>query len=230
MLARAWTPLAAGVVGLGLVVYASVHPATWVVAPPQWVITPAPLPTMPAPENPAFPPDLAEDGGYSSIWIWVFTVLGVVVALLILIVVIRGIYRGVQAFRAARFDSVPAADSVGTGHSVAGVGLSPAEVSDAVDEALRRLDQAPTPKDAVILAWLAFEDAAWRHGMARDQAQTPTEFTSMLLDRSRVPVADTVRLRSLYLRARFSTIPTTDSDVAQARRGLEHIARTLEEE
>jgi len=106
--------------------------------------------------------------------------------------------------------------------------LTHQQVKDAVDEAIERLDNAANPTDAVILAWLALEDAANRHGMARDPAQTPTEFTVKLLDASAVPGADTVNLRTLYLRTRFSKLAATTQDVRDARAWLLHIARAMD--
>jgi len=225
---RSWVLGTGTVLGLGLVVYASAHPSHWVWSPPTWDVAPVPLPTFSAPEEPSGFETLPETNP-SPIWAWIFAGLGILAALVILFFVVRMIVRAVRGIVSTRIEDVPDTDSLGTGASVNGAGLNRHEVVDVVEEALRRLDQAPTPTDAVILAWLAFEEAAARHGMDRDPAQTPTEFTALILDRSPVPPSDTAKLRTLYSQARFSTIPTAPDDVSQARGALEHIARSLEQ-
>lgn len=164
----------------------------------------------------------------SGDWGWVWTVAGVLVLLAIVILLGRWLFRAARALLAVRIEQVPASDQIGAGRGLAGKALTAQQVTDAVAEALLRLDQAGNPTDAVILAWLALEEAAARHGVNRDPAQTPTEFTADLLDRSAVPVADTVSLRGLYWRARFSDLETTAADQQQARQCLEHIARSWE--
>jgi len=217
------------VLGLGLVAYASAHPAQWVWSPPEWNVTPAPMPTLPAPENPSVIDTLPPQTPSSAIWTWIFTALGVLAGLTVLFFLVRLVVRAVRALVETRIEKVPDKDVLTTGTTITGVGLNHQEVADVVEEALRRLDQAPTSTDAVILAWLAFEEAASRHGMGRDPAQTPTEFTALILDRSPVPAPDASTLRTLYLRARFSEIPTSTPDVVHAREALEHIARRLEQ-
>jgi len=181
------------------------------------------------PEETPQPITFPEDTGPSQIWTWILAVLGCLIALTVLFFLVRMIVQAIRALVTTRIDTMPDVDTLPTGMSFKGVGLTNHEVVDVVEEALRRLDQAPTPTDAVIQAWLAFEEAASRHGIYRDPAQTPTEFTALILDHSPVPPRDARTLRTLYLRARFSEIPTEPHDVAQAREALEHIARRLEE-
>jgi len=101
-------------------------------------------------------------------------------------------------------------------------------LADAVEEALRRLDEVREPRDAVVAAWVELENAAARHGWERDPAQTPTEFTAHLLAVSPAPPSDTATLRRLYQQARFAEQPVTTGQVGQARTALESIARELE--
>jgi len=169
---------------------------------------------------------LPPDSGTS--WDWLPMVLAILAGLAILALLARLIYRVVKALLAARIAKLSPADHLGAGAGLPGVRFTPQEVTDVVEEALHRLDAAPTTEDAVILAWLAFEEAAGRHGMARHPAQTATEFTAEVLEQSAVPVADTVLLRGLYHRARFSTAAIGTAEVQQARQALEHIARVLE--
>ena len=214
-----------GFVGLCAVGYAAAHPSPWVWSLPDWPFDPAPLPPI-EPIEPGrldqLPP--APDSGT---WAWVFAVVGVIALLAAVFLLGRWIIRTTRAMLAVRVEA-PIPDQLGTGRGLAGKALSAQQVTDAVEEALRRLDQAGDASDAVILAWLALEEAAARHGVNRSPSQTPTEFTAELLDRSAVPASDTVALRGLYWRARFSDLATTEADRRRARLCLEHIARGLE--
>ncbi|WP_277210348.1 DUF4129 domain-containing protein [Isoptericola croceus] len=102
------------------------------------------------------------------------------------------------------------------------------ELADAVTRALAHLDGAASPGDAVVAAWVALEDAAAEHGTTRHPAQTPTEFTQDVLDATPAPPAHVATLRALYQRARFTTHPTGDDDVATARDALTRIAASLD--
>lgn len=85
-----------------------------------------------------------------------------------------------------------------------------------------------TGPQAVIEAWLALENAAAGTGVARDPAQTPSEFTAALLRRHHADDAATSTLLALYHRARFSPRPDIDdSDVDDARAALRAILHTL---
>lgn len=102
------------------------------------------------------------------------------------------------------------------------------ELADAVTRALAHLEGAEQPRDAVVAAWVALEDAAAEHGTARDPAQTPTEFTQQVLHATPAPPDHVAALRGLYQRARFTTRPTGPEEVATARTALVHIARSLD--
>ncbi|MDR1825290.1 MAG: DUF4129 domain-containing protein [Bifidobacteriaceae bacterium] len=75
---------------------------------------------------------------------------------------------------------------------------------------------------------MQLEAAAARHGLYRDLAVTPTEFTVALLDATPAPPAATQGLRRLYHRARFSEHPVTPGDVQEAAGYLRAIAEALE--
>ena len=225
---RRATPVALATLGVGAVVYASAHPSPWVWHPPVWDFAPVPLPvpSLP-PQSTPLPGNTAPQATFHGLD-WLGPTLAAIALAVLLFFVGRWVFRLVKELASTRLARVPPADRIDAGLPVDGPSLTPQEVTDAVQEALRRLDAAPTPTDAVIAAWLALEEAAARHDLARDPAQTPTEFTAGLLDRSTVPAADTIELRTLYLRARFSSIPPNVADVFQARTSLEHIARELE--
>jgi len=216
------------VICLGAVVYASAHPSQWVWNVPDWYFTPGAMPSIDMGDVAAMPGLPDEPKPSSPIWAIIALVLGIAVAAVILFFIIRYLIRLFKGVFATRIEKVPARDMIGTGAAMAGAPLTPEQVRDAVAEALQQLDSAATPTDAIILAWLALEDAAHRFGVTRDPSQTPTEFTSNLLAKSAVPTDDLVGLRTVYLRARFSKWTATGQDVQDSRLWLEHIARTLE--
>jgi hypothetical protein len=86
-----------------------------------------------------------------------------------------------------------------------------------------RIEQDMAPADAIVASWLELEHAAARSGISRSAAQTPTEFTADVLARTAADDRATRGLLQLYLRARFSTMPVTPDDVAQARRHIDDI-------
>lgn len=100
-----------------------------------------------------------------------------------------------------------------------------AEGADAAVEALRR--PRLVPRDAIIAAWVALEDAAAISGLVRDPADTPTEFTLAVLDATPADRGAARALLALYLHARFSTDAMSESDVAAASSAAEVLASDL---
>jgi Domain of unknown function (DUF4129) len=95
----------------------------------------------------------------------------------------------------------------------------------ALDRLRRR--EGGDPGDAVVLAWLALEEAAAESGTARRPHETPTEFTTSVLGGLRVDVAALDELRGLYQRARFSRHAVTEDDVAAATAALDRVVDGL---
>lgn len=93
-----------------------------------------------------------------------------------------------------------------------------------VKHARHLLDTAGTPRDAVTAAWIALEDAAADTGHRRHPAQTPTEFTTTVLDATPADPDAVTTLLGLYQRARFTTHDLTPHDVETARHCLERLA------
>lgn len=93
-----------------------------------------------------------------------------------------------------------------------------------VAEAQRHLDKIVDAGDAVIAAWLALEDAARESGVRRVPAQTPTEFTLAVLERTSADPDATRELLGLYHRARFSDQPVGEVEVAHAKDCLARLA------
>lgn len=95
--------------------------------------------------------------------------------------------------------------------------------------ALRRLREweGGPPGDAVVLAWLALEEAAAECGTTRHPHQTATEFTTAVLAGLDVDTDALDQLRRLYQRARFSGNVVTEADVDTATRALERVVAGL---
>jgi hypothetical protein len=217
------------VAGLALVMFGAAHRVSWVWHVPAWNIGPLQLPTidMSMPSQP--PADQSLTPYQAAAWVvWLFRALGLAVAAVILFFVGRWLYRMISALVNTSIERRRPLDRLPSGAGVPGAPLTPEQVSDALTEALRRLDAAAAPGDAVIVAWLTLEDAAGRHGVGRRPSQTPTEFAVDLLERSNVPAAELTTLRQRYVRARFSHLPTTREDVAAARSALTRIASSLD--
>jgi hypothetical protein len=185
----------------------------------------APTPTVGAPPPPEpFPTDPPETGQ---------TLVTVLIALAVLAALLLLWWAGRRILAALR-DAPPPPhdpDQLDPGRDLGATqpALPTAELADAVTRALRHLDQATTPTDGVIAAWVALEEAAATHGTARDPAQTSTEFTTAVLTTTPAPAPELTTLRTLYQRARFTDHPVTDTDVTTARTALTTIARTLDE-
>ncbi|RKS75499.1 uncharacterized protein DUF4129 [Motilibacter peucedani] len=89
-----------------------------------------------------------------------------------------------------------------------------------VEAAERAIEEDRAPRDAVVGAWVALEEGAAESGVPRAPSTTPTEFALDVLRRTGADPLSTRRLLALYERARFSTEPVTDADVAAARECL----------
>jgi len=92
--------------------------------------------------------------------------------------------------------------------------------------ALQVLDEQRDPADAIVRAWLGLQETAEESGIVRQQAETPTEFTSRILSRASADDRAIRTLLRLYLRTRFGDHPVTAEDVAAVRSALEELVRT----
>jgi hypothetical protein len=92
--------------------------------------------------------------------------------------------------------------------------------------ALQVLDEQRDPADAIVRAWLGLQETAEESGIVRQQAETPTEFTSRILSRAFADDRAIRTLLRLYLRTRFGDHPVTIEDVAAVRWALEELVRT----
>lgn len=198
------------------------HPSLAERRPWEWEPSlPRDLPTRPP--APPFRPSLGRAANLTPwdvpSWLVPLLVGGVVLAALALIA------RRVR--HRFRFPDGPAADGAGTRP---GTALDPdlTTLRAGVDTAGGAVgDDDRPPADAVLAAWVSLEAAASRSGVARDPAQTPTEFTVAVLDRTPADRAATRDLLRLYLHARFGTDPLTAADVGTVRAALARLRATL---
>jgi hypothetical protein len=125
-------------------------------------------------------------------------------------------------------DARAAAGEARPGEVLGAVEVDIASLATAVARADAHLSNAATPRDAVTAAWVALEDEAELQGASRDPAQTATEFTVVLLERTPAPADAVASLRALYHRARFTAHDITADDVRDARAALTRIAGALD--
>lgn len=158
------------------------------------------------------------------------SVVAILFAVLVIALVAFVIYRLVGRLRAAwrpeddQFEPDEADGDV-PGQAVI---VDIASLASAVARAEAHLAGVAQPGDAVIAAWVALEDEAALQGTGRDPAQTPTEFTSALLQHTPAPADAVAVLRGLYHRARFTARPVSPKDVQRARESLARIAEALD--
>ncbi|GAA1735811.1 hypothetical protein GCM10009809_33750 [Isoptericola hypogeus] len=213
----------------GLVVVGSATATPWRVSVPD-VVLPDAATDLPVREEAPLPSSGAvpEQGTPETLTV-VAIVLAVAGALLIVLLVVLLARRYLASLAAPAEedgDDPPAPGGVAPGAAPA---IALTDLQDAVQQALRRVDGAATPHDAVVAAWVSLEDAAATRGTARDPAETPTEFATRLLADTPAPAARVRELRALYAEARFTRRPVGPGQVARARDALRDVARALDD-
>ncbi|PUB26203.1 uncharacterized protein DUF4129 [Promicromonospora sp. AC04] len=158
---------------------------------------------------------------------WIVLVATVLLGLLVAAIITAAV-RQLLATHRERTSTKPDNLAAGTAAGSIGTDVDLPELQDAVTRALAHLDGHARPRDAVIAAWVALEEAAERAGTHRDPAQTPTEFAGTVLAATPAPPTAVNRLRTLYQRARFTDRPIDRPAVDQARTALADIARSLD--
>jgi hypothetical protein len=107
------------------------------------------------------------------------------------------------------------------------------EIPDVPEELLRSAEQrvsllrSGAPRNAIVAAWLDLESSVAATGLARDPAETSTEFTERVIgtwDVDRLRLAD---LAALYREARFSVHELGESHRERALRDLEALHADL---
>lgn len=212
-----------------VVVLGAATAAPWRLSPPHLPTPELSMPQQQPPPSPATTPSSQpqplDQPTPDNRWVALITaiLLGLLFAALLglatrkLLTILRG-----------QIDTTPDNLTAGTGTATPDDAVDLPELQDAVTRALAHLDGHARPRDAVVAAWVALEEAAARAGAHRDPAQTPTEFTGTVLAKTPAPPAAVARLRTLYQRARFTDRPIDRTAVAQARTALADIARSLD--
>ncbi|RZS91497.1 uncharacterized protein DUF4129 [Motilibacter rhizosphaerae] len=184
--------------------------------PPPRVPVPHPPPPRPLPRGSSS----RDPSGLPLGPVWLAVLAGVVVVLIAVAVVLL---RAATRVRARLPLPAPLAEEL------PGQALGTRQVADAVEAAERAVAGARVPRDAVIGAWVALEQAAAESGVPRVESATPTEFALDVLDRTGADAAATRGLLALYQRARFSSEPVTEEGVSAARAFLDELRRGLAE-
>ena len=220
-------PISAAVVGLGIVVGAALS-GPWNADPRDLAELPAPEVTMPVVEDLGEfvpPPEPSEPDGGFPLMVWL-VIAGLIVLFLALRAFLsrvsfrRGETEGRYEAEAGRIDQVEALETEPD---------LPA-LRRGVEAARRILDGHDAPDDAIIAAWLELEKAAASSGVDRARSDTPTEFTTAVLDATKADPAATRTLLGLYHRARFAPHAVLGpAEVAQAVSSLERIAESWRE-
>jgi hypothetical protein len=216
------------IAAIALAVIGAASATPWIVSLnlPSWGHPNEPMPSMPqftvAPQE-----RTADDQAIGQTLATVGTVLFV---LLVAGLVALGVYRLVRRLRAAWRPEAAEVEPGQLDGDVPGeaVSVDLASLATAVARAQAHLEGHVEPADAVVAAWVALEDEAALQGTARHPAQTPTEFTSVLLDHTPAPRDAVATLRGLYHRARFTSRPVTAPDVLSAREALARIAGAID--
>ena len=225
---KATTRLALTCLLVTVVVLGAATATPWRLSPPELTVPELSMPVQnefsSAPSaSPSEPP--SEEPRADVRWLGVIA--AVLVALLVAALITVAV-RQLLAVRRERVRARPDRLTPGTTTDALGDDVDLPEIQDAVTLALAHLDGHARPRDAVIAAWVALEEAAERAGAHKDPAQTPTEFAGTVLAATPAPPAAVARLRTLYQRARFTDRPIDRPAVTQAREALADIARSLD--
>ncbi|PWD50280.1 hypothetical protein C8046_05990 [Serinibacter arcticus] len=159
---------------------------------------------------------------------WVTDALTALAVAFVVVLVILGV-RWLWAYLAARRTTrLEAADPGATSLAEDTEVIEPPDLAPALERAGRALRTGEAPGDAIVAAWVALEETAAASGAARSPSDTPTEFTTALLDRTAADPDAVARLRETYRAARFGSHRPTDADVAAAADALDRIEATWE--
>ncbi|MFC8798403.1 DUF4129 domain-containing protein [Promicromonospora sp. NPDC057138] len=225
---RATTRLAVVCLLVAVVVLGAATATPWRLSTPQLALPELSMPHQNMPSanpSPSMSPPAPEQPPTDTRW------LGLIAAAFLALLVATLVGFAVRQLLAVRREKTRARPDSLTGTAAAdslGDDVDLPEIQDAVTRALAHLDGHTRPRDAVVAAWVALEEAAERAGTRRDPAQTPTEFAGTVLAATPAPPAPVARLRTLYQRARFTDRPIDRAAVTQAREALADIARSLD--
>lgn len=99
------------------------------------------------------------------------------------------------------------------------------QVVGAAEDAYAILVRTSDPTEAIMAAWVAFEQAVAHAGPVRGEAETPAEFVVRIVGMREGARAETTALLGLYEDVRFGGITATDPDRELAKSALTVIAQ-----
>lgn len=176
------------------------------------------FPTFPTPETVPEGEDLGAPPAGGNAWVrWLVIATVAAIGVLIILLLVRLVL-------ALRRGTVPPPDPREVGTPGADELVDAPAIQEGIAAAQQALASERPPRDAIVRAWMALEEAAGEAGVARRPAQTPTEFAVVVLARTEADDDAVAVLRRLYTRSRFSEAEITRDDATQAHVALERIA------
>lgn len=139
--------------------------------------------------------------------------------LALLILLLRALMRIRVRLEGRRMTGVPTLHDAALPAPDGGIIHAPV-VRRGIARALAALDEQRDPSNAVVQAWLGFEDAAVAAGAARRPSETPTEYAVRIIARFDADRQAAEELVHVYEDVRFSGRPADAAAVSTARRCL----------
>lgn len=215
-MSRRWVAawVAAAVAVVGALLLTAVGDPVQLMRPRPDVSVSRTTPVPPLPSTTVAPPRVFATGTgepigplspFVALMVQIVAVLAIVVVLGVIVALIRSVWRRPQ------FISRPAADFV-----------APELPEELLDSSGARLALLATgePRNAIVAAWLSLETATAATGLAREPAETSTEYTARVLHTWDIDPRSLADLGALYREARFSRHPLTEEHRRRAMRDL----------
>lgn len=187
--------------------------------PPMAPATPLPLPDdAGASQTPApLPEELGDDGiPWEAVMQTLMTILTIVVAVVLIVLVVRVARRLAAGERLTPIDEI-----------VEEPLLDVDDVRDVLQAAREQIGVDEDPNRVVVRCWEALETIAADAGVARDAAETATEYVVDMLARLDLPADAAQRLSRLYAAALFSQERLPQAAVDDARSCLDRLEAAL---
>lgn len=175
----------------------------------------------------ALPTKPADETHYPIIRDIVWTMFGVL-ALLLIILVVVGVYRGFLPWMRRWMRRLRAMLRVGPAPERVDLDL-PEVLEDVTDvvAAQRESVRLGTPKGAIIDAWISLEDGATEAGVVPRPSETSAELVIRVIDELDADSHALTRLGRLYRRARFSSHEISEDDRTAAYDALTALESSL---
>ena len=155
-----------------------------------------------------------DPGGLFAVLVQIFVVVIILLVILLFVLAARDLIRRVTP----RIS--------GEGEAAFGTPEVPLAVLEGADLGLDALERG-APRNAIVAAWVALEDAAGAAGLPRHPAETSTEYVTRVLRVWDVDPRSLAELAGLYREARFSTHPMTEAHRQRAIAALATIRSDL---